>query len=285
MGAMGLLGNVMMGVGGKVIDYAMQEGRLLREERMRELDRNWRSEESAKDRTFRSEEARTDREFRSGESEKEREFKSGESEADREFRSGESKAERELRMQLQGSSQAHGASEAEKARAFQAEQAEKTRANGLLTKIEEDGSGKKYRVKADGSIEYLDGVQGIDKRKQLADKAARERADSVIGKDSGMQAPEQRNETWQKVYDQEMERQGYGSGGLLGGKKSSDEPKPVVGDTPPKGEVSPGAGAVWSDRVGGWVAKDTSGQWRKVVVNKPPQKLQEPADPSFGMYP
>lgn len=275
MGAMGLLGNVMVGVGGKVMDYAMQEGRLLREERMRELDRQWRSEESAKDRTFRREEANTDREFRSGESEKERDFKSGESEA-----------ERELRLQLQGSSQAHSASEADKARAFQADQAEKTRSHGLLTKIDEDGSGRKYRVKADGSVEYLDGVQGIDKKKQLADKAARERANAVIGKDnSGAQSPEDRNVAWQKVYDQEMDRQGYGRKGLLGGDEKAEPPK-VVGDTPPKGEVSPGAGAVWSDRVGGWVAKDASGQWRKVVAKKPAAAaLPQAPNDSYGMYP
>ena len=198
MGAMGLLGNVMMGVGGKVIDYAMQEGRLLREERMRELDRQ-----------FQSSEAQKGRDFTGSESEKKRAYDAEQAGIGREFDLKKIGVNHENSVDLAEINNDASMARQGASNAFQAEQADKTRSNGLLTKIEEDGSGRKYRVKADGSgVEYLDGVQGVDKRKKAAEDAASEVASSVIGKDSSM-GNEDRYAKYTAVYNAEMEKRGY----------------------------------------------------------------------------
>ena len=213
MGAMGLLGSVMAGVGGKVVDYAMQEGRMLREERMRELDRQWRSSEAEKGRAFESEKldkqhgySMDERGFSAERDDKRAEMTHNFSMERDELNAGrdDSRSQREIDARRE---------EAEASRDFQRE-----------TGVKESADGRLYRIGKDG-VEYLDGAKGTDKMRLAADKAARETADSAIGKGEAGSDAGQRYQAWKIIYDQEMKRQGYGSTGLLNG----DAALPPVG--------------------------------------------------------
>jgi hypothetical protein len=177
-----------------------EEGKTLREQRMRELEFAFRREESEKDRNFRSSEAATDREFRSGEGDKDRTFRAGESDKDRGFRrelqdddqgfrssesakdrgfrAGESSADREFRRELHESDQTFRSSETDKDRTWRAGESEKERGarTGLLSNSHQfsDDQGRLWIRTPEGTKPVTDpeGNQLRDKEREFSDAAA-----------------------------------------------------------------------------------------------------------------
>lgn len=209
----GLLSYMAAGAAAGAGTAMADEGKMLREQRLRELDQQFRAGEAEKDRGFRRELQDDEQGFRSGESAKDRQSRIDLQAGDQTFRQGESEKDRQARMDLQESEQGFRSGESAADREFRKGESDKERTarQGLLSNSERftDANGKEWVRGADGVAKPLKDesgaqISGEDKLGTKRRSEARAYADSIIGKGDSMADPAARQKSWDKAYSDYM---------------------------------------------------------------------------------